>query len=531
MNSGESTGEQQATLVEIDLDEWIEIAGILRGVSRFEDRPSGFVRLIGDGDRRWWYTSDGYRSIRMAGGLDTQVFDILIPPRLILMAPQVCSSDTATQLVVDSDSDQVPKLMIRGDAGSVAVPFRNGAFVDVDAIINAWTRDAPDTRVDSDQLRRALMSIGTSPEITPEDQIPPPLTVGVDHEGLWFRVDWPESGPTLFSVHCEGTDQPKFKQMLLHHVGEFAALFDGSIEVTFGGDPNEPLVLRSDTVTCVIESLRTGIERSRPHVEDVITQVFGVEGTVTDSDGDYCLKTTGIPVWGRLLGGEPSYLSVFATLLTEVDGTPELLAELNDLNSNLTFVRVDWREGLVTARVDLVAGTLDPAELFTAFKRVNDAASNISPMLNAMFGGDTLDQDAQRWSAYLDTTITAEVVPNSTETLNGPDATDIWFFDNPVHVITAWNPYNLVRSMEENDHANRQLAIALAGRGARFAWALGSANDGQHFEEGFITWNLTRDEVLEIGREFRQEAVFELTDDEFRLVHCGTGAVTSAPRT
>jgi len=517
--------------IDVDFDEWLEVMKILRGVAAHEDRPFGFVRFVGDGSRHRWYAFDGHRSIRMFGQPDAQTFDVLVPPRLILMAPQVCSSESMTRLIVESTPGDVPTIMIQGDAGSVAVPFRNGGFPDVESILTRFSRETADTQIDAAQLRRALESIGTRPEFTPQDQTPPPLTVGLDDEGLWFRISWPESGPTVLSLNCAGTDQPKFKQMLLSDIGEFAALFDGPIDVSFGADPNEPLVLSSDNVVCVLDSLRTGVERSRPHVEEVITEVFGVEGTNTDEDGDYLLKTTGIPVWGRLISDDPSYLSVFATLLTEVEGTPDLLAELNDLNSNLTFVRVDWRDGLVTARVDLVANTLDPAELFTAFKRVNDAAANISPMLNAMFGGDTLDRDAERWSAYLETTITAEIVPNTIESLNGPTASEQWLFDSPVHVITAWNPYNIIRSPEENDRANTELAIALARRGARFASARGSANDGLHFEDSFITWNLTRDEAIELGREFRQEAVFELTPDEFRLVHCGTGAVTSAPRT
>ena len=517
--------------VDVDLEEWFEVMKILRGVVHHEDRSFGFVRFIGDGSHHRWYTFDGFRSIRMIGDPDPQIFDLLVPPRLILLAPQVCLTESTTQLVVDSKPGEVPTIMIRGDAGSVAAPFRNGGFIDVEAIISTFSTRPSDTRVDASQLQRALESIGARPEPTPQDQIPPPLTVGVDEDGLWLKIPWPESGPTLLCVNSPGTDQPKFKQMMLGQLGDFAGMFEGDIEVSFGDDPNEPLVLSSDTMTCTLESLRTGVERARPHVEDVITEVFGGEGTTTDSDGDYLLKTTGIPIWGRLVGGEPSYLSIFATLLREVGGTPELLAELNDLNSNLTFVRVDWSEGLVTARVDLVARTLDPDELFTAFKRVNDAAANISPMLNAMFGGDTLDRDAERWSAYLETTITAEVVPNTVESLNGPTASEQWLFDAPVHVITAWNPYNIVRSAEENDRANTELAVALARRGARFASARGSANDGLHFEDSFITWNLTRDEAIELGREFRQEAVFELTSDEFRLVHCGTGAVTSAPRT
>ena len=517
--------------IAIDVGEWQQVQRLLSCVIPQESRALGFVRLRSDGERRWWYATDNYRLVRFAGEPDTGTYEILIPPRLVVMAQTVAGDDGETEVILRDDPGRGgPTIAVRGSNGEAEVVLPQYRYPNVDQTFAILNEVGASIVVDDDVLFANLASVGLTPG-DPKDQASPTyVRVGMDEGLLWLRTDWDDLGASLITIHGEGGSTTAPLRFNLGYFSDLVRFFDDPVKVTLGTQVSH-LKLEGGPFTATLMGAKQDSEILRDSVEEVIDTVFGPDSLQRDQDGDYQIKVVGVPIWGRLIDGDPARLSVFATLLTEVEGTPDLLAELNDLNSNLTFVRVDWRDGIVTARVDLVAGTLDPAELFTAFKRVNDAASNISPMLNAMFGGDTLDRDAERWSAYLETTITAEVVPNSIESLNGPTASEQWLFDSPVHVITAWNPYNIIRSSEENDRSNTELAVALAGRGARFARARGSANDGLHYEDSFITWNLTREDAIDIGREFRQEAVFELTADEFRLVHCGTGAIASAPRT
>jgi hypothetical protein len=523
--------EHVTHVIQIHLNEWREVQNMLSCVWREETKALGFVRLMGDGSRRWWYVSDSYRMVRLAGEPDSQAFDVLIAPRLILMADTVADIDGSTELLLRDDPDRGgPTIAIRGGHGEAESWAPKMQYPIVDSIFDELDGIDSLIRIDNERLRSALSTV-SFPPVDPDEGAPPASAlVGSGPGHLWLRTDWDGVGPSVLTIAGAGGAPVSPKRFDTAFMTDLVRLFHEEIDLTIG-DHIPQLKMTDGRFTAGLMAIKQESAILRDSVEKVIRTVFGPDSLQRDQDGDYQIKVVGIPIWGRLVSGDPSYLSVFATLLTEVEGTPDLLAELNDLNSNLTFVRVDWREGLVTARVDLVAETLDPTELFTAYQRVNDAASNISPMLNAMFGGDTLDRDAERWSAYLETTITAEIVPNTIESLNGPTASEQWLFDSPVHVITAWNPYNIIRSPEENDRSNTELAVALAGRGARFARARGSANDGLHFEDSFITWNLTREDAIDVGREFRQEAVFELTADEFRLVHCGTGAVASAPRT
>ena len=517
-------------VISIHLNEWREVQRMLSCVWQYETRPLGFVRLLAERDRRWWFVSDSYRLVRFEGEPDPHEYEVLVAPRLTLMADIVADIDGNTELILRNDPQRGgPTVTIRGARGEAESWSPNMEYPGIDAVFDDLDAIESQIVVDNDLLYSALSTVAIAPVAVEDEDRAVIARIGFDPGELWLRTDWEDVGPSVLTIAGDGGTPVPGKRFRVPFVADLVRLFDDPISISIG-DHSPQLKMVGGRFSAGLMSVKQDSELLRESVEKVIRTVFGPDAVLRDSDGDYRLKVVGVPVWGRLIDGEPPHLSVFATLLTDVEGTPELLAELNDLNSNLTFVRVDWSEGIVTARVDLVARTLDPDELFTAFKRVNDAASNISPMLNAMFGGDTLDRDAERWNAYLETTITAEIIPNTIEELNGPAASPNWMFDQPIHVITAWNPYNIIRSSEENDTSNTDLAIALAGRGARFARARGSSTDGMHHEDGFVTWNLTRDEATELGREFRQEAVFEITADEFRLVHCGTGAVTSAPR-
>ena len=491
----------------------------------------GFVRLVADGRQRSWFASDGFRMVRLTGEPDSGTYEILIPPRLILMADTVAGDDGSTQLLLRNDPDRGgPTIAIRGLNGEAEAILPDLRYPNIDSVFADLAGIPPLVTVDDQRFFAALASVGVSPIERDDDAGPVIVRIGSGEGHLWMRTDWDDVGASVLSISGDGGAPVPPQRFNLRFVSDLVRLFDEPIQISVG-DHVPQMKLSGGRISAGLMAVKQEFELLRESVEEVIDTVFGSDSLQRDGDGDYQIKVVGIPVWGRLLDGDPAHLTVFATLLTQVDGTPELLAELNDLNTNLTFVRVNWDGGIVTARVELVASTLDPTELFTAYQRVNDAAANLSPTLSTVFGGATLDRDAERWSAYLDTVITAEMLPDSIKALNGPDASGPWPFSAPVHVITAWNPYNIERSTEENDTANVELAVALAGRDVRFIPGRGTSSDGQHHEDSHITWSLTREEAIEIGRQFRQEAVFELTADEFRLVHCGTGVATSVPRT
>jgi hypothetical protein len=85
---------------------------------------------------------------------------------------------------------------------------------------------------------------------------------------------------------------------------------------------------------------------------------------------------------------EQPVLRLFSPLLRNVERSPELLDELNDLNGRLNFLRIFWRDATVYAAAELLATTLTASELSNACDWLADAADYYDVRLHARFGGD-----------------------------------------------------------------------------------------------------------------------------------------------
>jgi Protein of unknown function (DUF3293) len=87
-------------------------------------------------------------------------------------------------------------------------------------------------------------------------------------------------------------------------------------------------------------------------------------------------------------------------------------------------------------------------------------------------------------------------------------------------VITAWNPGSLRPGLEVNRSRNAQLLNRLRRLGCETHPAVGSSHDGDHREESYAVVGATRDDVLALGREFGQAAIFEITPERLTVVSC-----------
>ncbi len=98
-------------------------------------------------------------------------------------------------------------------------------------------------------------------------------------------------------------------------------------------------------------------------------------------------------VYIRLVDAEPAVLRIFSPLLRNVERSPGLLEELNDVNARLSFLRLFWRDGTVYAAVELLADTLTDRALRHACDTVADAADYYDEQLQPRFGGDKAYSD------------------------------------------------------------------------------------------------------------------------------------------
>ena len=95
------------------------------------------------------------------------------------------------------------------------------------------------------------------------------------------------------------------------------------------------------------------------------------------------------------------------------------------------------------------------------------------------------------------------------------------FFLTPFAIITAWNPDNIELSEEVNRKKNVQLCKEL--NSYRTLEARGCYKE--HCEAGYLVFEISLQEVLRIGRHFRQYAIFYNDSKNLMYVECESGKV------
>jgi hypothetical protein len=94
-------------------------------------------------------------------------------------------------------------------------------------------------------------------------------------------------------------------------------------------------------------------------------------------------------------------------------------------------------------------------------------------------------------------------------------------------IVTACNPYSLGDSSGD-DAADTRLRKALSRMACWKVRIKGISPDWKHGEKSFAFTGLDRSEVLELGREFQQNAVFHVKGDVLSVVACDDSRVAVA---
>lgn len=89
-------------------------------------------------------------------------------------------------------------------------------------------------------------------------------------------------------------------------------------------------------------------------------------------------------------------------------------------------------------------------------------------------------------------------------------------------VITACNPMSS-GDREDDPAAMTRLRKHISRNNHKRHKVTGSSPDWRHKEASFAVWNLSLGEALEIGREFRQRAVFWVENEKIEVVSCESG--------
>jgi hypothetical protein len=130
------------------------------------------------------------------------------------------------------------------------------------------------------------------------------------------------------------------------------------------------------------------------------------------------------------------------------------------------------------------------------------------------------------WDAYADAIIEYEI-DGRPRCMRGPDAGALPA-EPPVFVVTAFNPGGVERARAANDADEARLEQELAAAGMTFWPADGRSRDRSWWEPGVAIVGVDRDAACSLGHRFGQLAVYEIVDDEVRVVRCTNGEVVRA---
>ncbi|MGB6058119.1 MAG: hypothetical protein WBF71_07625 [Microthrixaceae bacterium] len=560
----------------------------------------GMVAIAGsNGLRRWWST-DNHRMARLDGAADDRDYLLLVSPRILAAWPLAAGdTESATISIVSEDppergpagfgaddpDDQTKLVVISGAGGSFSLPLLPVVYPPVDDFAAQYDRQGgPTAEVDAAGLH-LLASFSRDAPTGPfldESREEPTFLLGIFPGALSARVEWHELGMNTYSTPAltEGAGEiavnPRF-------IAEAVEVLDpGPVRVRLPTEEDTPLVITQEGFTAYVMPMDEMLAIVST-VEEVLEQCFGIDVRVPNLAGDYELSSYGVPVYARVVADEPPRVRIFAELIAEIEASPELLHELNALNLGYGFVKVLWIEGSLVVEGDLVAETIDPAEVTALFERVRHVAEELGPSLAAVYGGvSTQRGDIARWAEYLRTVVLVSVGPGITIDLTGPSAEAVWPFEDEVHVLTAWDPAGRKRPTEVNNEQNALLAadvmrlggsllqssgytppdapvaaredtpVDVAGgepgpesgeepdeRAAQVggaelkAPAGGVQNDGgvgEFVDSGFLVWGLDTETILAIARSYGQEAVYRLTADTLEVVGAFTDRTERRPR-
>lgn len=533
MSEAERLSDHDDLVVTIDRDEYHAVrTKVVTAVEGDESLPSGKLLLSADGERRRWCAADDRRLVLLDAGPDDRTYQFMVSPRS-LFAWQLASGDgAAAELVLTRDADGTAVVVLRGEGGEFAVDADERPFLDAREVVeDARATVAAQFVAPQEQLVEMLRQASRAPQgpFLDEDPVGPFCWMAVEDGAVTLEIDWGPAGTSRYRTPAAtmGTGRVAVSPMRL--VDLLRSLDPGPVTAHLPEDPSSCAIFEQPGVVSLLLPFDPE-QRLREQVEEELEDLFGPDVLHRDADGDYPLSTDGTPVYARLVVGNPPRLAIFAVVVDEVEATEDLLAELNDLNAHIGFVRVALSDGAVVVAGDLVAATVDHAEIVTVHERVRAVADDVGSMLAVRFGGARVARTRQdRWNDYRATDVwwcpaEADPVP-----LTGPDAVG-WPFGGPVVVLTAWNPDGRVLPDGVNHRRTSELVAQLSAHRFAFHWGEGRGRVTSHAEESVLVPDVDPDDLEAIALRFSQEAYFVVDEDTVRLVEVGTGRTEEWPR-
>lgn len=498
--------------IDLEKQEIIKAFTCASVISRDPSDIGSWIRLYGNGNFRSWVGSDGSQLIMRKGELDNREYQLLLTPGQIAFMYAAAISDNNAYIEIEESG----WINVVTNLGSMRAPQKYGTHnsdgfnvfdIEEGASGEFLVRDL------SSFLHTQAIALGSKIENDPS------ISISLVEGHLGVELSTHFTGHSKATLTGRGVVGDVLLSVNVAQLVQLVDKFDPEGEVHFGFPrfQKDPLVIRNeDTIAC-LRPLSTTDALARVHVESVIEGQYGHLALKQDTDGDYWLRRHGQLIYGRLrVDAEPIAIEVFGVLLQDVQETPDLLKEINQINSTSNYIKIALVEDQVIVSDELVAESLDPVELRTSVSKIAKALEDYSQTLSVVYGGVKLEDPAElRWNRYRNTVVKAELFPEVISNLNGQEAVKDWPFPEKVHVVSGWNPQGVAF---DGEYVNSQIAADVMQMGGKFVQGAGVSADGNYSEPSLICWGLDREQMQEIARKANQDAIFELTAGEISLI-------------
>ena len=352
-----------------------------------ERLPGGGLLLVANGSCRRWFAGDDTMAVCLQGGPTTWSGRIVIPARVLHLLA-LADADAENVRLNLSGPGGVPRSMrVTGPCATFDIPVGHQGGPAFDELFEQADDRVASRTVDVDQLTELVRIARISPFPIDNEQMNPLFWITADHGELGVSIEWPGLGEARYALRSDGRGHQRVavNPFLLAATLQTCSDED-EVTVSF---PDDPTVMRVDAgaLSFLIATTKGPADIARDHVEATITKVFGETAAQPDSTGNYNLEAENLVVTARILPGDPLRLHVRSVLLRDVPCTPELLAELNEQNASLGFVRTLWTNGELVATTDVTAETVTENELLAATKNIRFVNDTIRPLVAAIYSG------------------------------------------------------------------------------------------------------------------------------------------------
>ncbi len=129
------------------------------------------------------------------------------------------------------------------------------------------------------------------------------------------------------------------------------------------------------------------------YVRELLATLTG-ERPEPDHDGDLPVRYRGAQFYVRIVGTTDPWVQVFSIAVTDVEASPELFEQVNQINREMHFARAFFVNSQVLIETEIWADDVNPANFGHACANIAGATDAFTPRLTEL-GGRALFEESK----------------------------------------------------------------------------------------------------------------------------------------